>query len=208
MRERPVPPARRASFATPSRPTRRARRHVGTSAATFASRRRVWRASAQGAPNARRDSPGEAAVRSATQPCNADRSSGQSGSRRELCHGGLFRALQSESPVDDKQWLTFWLLFTVFEVGVSVLDILAVYVVPFYGEIKVSLLRSCKPPIKSNNDQYLFFRRFASPSLDSYSSLASLAEQDSSTPCWSPFSSKPTRLPGSTRLSPRRRSTS
>ncbi|GMH81949.1 hypothetical protein TrST_g5844 [Triparma strigata] len=48
--------------------------------------------------------------------------------------------LQSESSVDDKQWLTFWLLFTVFEVGVSVLDILAVYVVPFYGEIKFGFI--------------------------------------------------------------------
>ncbi|GMI26216.1 hypothetical protein TrRE_jg1333 [Triparma retinervis] len=48
--------------------------------------------------------------------------------------------LQSEDSADDKQWLTFWLLFSLFEVGVSVLDLLAIYIVPFYGEIKFGFI--------------------------------------------------------------------
>ncbi|GMH62862.1 hypothetical protein TrLO_g1074 [Triparma laevis f. longispina] len=51
-----------------------------------------------------------------------------------------FRALQSEDSSDDKQWLTFWLLFTLFEITVSILDILAIYIVPFYGEIKFGFI--------------------------------------------------------------------
>lgn len=61
--------------------------------------------------------------------------------RRRKLYAALasFRALQSDGAADDKQWLTFWLLFTLFEVGISVLDVLAIYIVPFYGELKVRL---------------------------------------------------------------------
>ena len=43
-----------------------------------------------------------------------------------FAYAGLksFRAIQSEDPKDDKQWLTFWLLFSVFELIATVTDVL------------------------------------------------------------------------------------
>ena len=51
-----------------------------------------------------------------------------------------FRAIQSEDANDDKQWLTFWLLYTIFEFGTTVTDLFAGYIIPFYVEMKIIFL--------------------------------------------------------------------
>jgi receptor expression-enhancing protein 5/6 len=47
-----------------------------------------------------------------------------------------FRALQSDGLDDDKQWLTFWLLFSLFEFAAMVLNVLG-GIIPFYVELKL-----------------------------------------------------------------------
>jgi receptor expression-enhancing protein 5/6 len=49
-----------------------------------------------------------------------------------------FRAIQSEDAKDDKQWLTFWLLYTLFQTASIVTDVVG-GVLPFYEEIKIGL---------------------------------------------------------------------
>ena len=51
-----------------------------------------------------------------------------------------FRAIQSEDPKDDKQWLTFWLLFSAFELSATVTDVLFGWIIPYYNELKCGLL--------------------------------------------------------------------
>mmetsp|Transcript_55170 Transcript_55170/g.89423 ORF Transcript_55170/g.89423 Transcript_55170/m.89423 type:complete len:131 (+) Transcript_55170:27-419(+) len=56
-------------------------------------------------------------------------------------HAGVksFRAIQSPDPTDDKQWLTFWLLFGLFDLICFVTGILG-FLIPFYDEAKVGFL--------------------------------------------------------------------
>lgn len=58
-----------------------------------------------------------------------------------LAYAGIksFRAIQSPLPDDDKQWLTFWLIYSLFDLVVFVAD-LFLWVVPFYGGIKLAFL--------------------------------------------------------------------
>mmetsp|Transcript_30296 Transcript_30296/g.50340 ORF Transcript_30296/g.50340 Transcript_30296/m.50340 type:complete len:137 (-) Transcript_30296:624-1034(-) len=58
-----------------------------------------------------------------------------------LLYCGLcsFRALQSFGGSDDKQWLTFWLLFSVFDLAAGILDYVS-FVIPFYHEIKLGFV--------------------------------------------------------------------
>jgi hypothetical protein len=51
-----------------------------------------------------------------------------------------FRAIQSEDPKDDKQWLTFWLLLSLFELVATVTDVLLGLIIPYYNELKVGFL--------------------------------------------------------------------
>ncbi len=51
-----------------------------------------------------------------------------------------FRAIQSKDSNDDKQWLTFWLLYSIFELFTIVADLLLGWVLPFYNEIKAAFL--------------------------------------------------------------------
>ncbi len=51
-----------------------------------------------------------------------------------------FRAIQSEEPKDDKQWLTFWLLFSALELVATVTDVLLGWIIPYYNELKCGLL--------------------------------------------------------------------
>ena len=59
-----------------------------------------------------------------------------------FAYAGLksFRAIQSEDPKDDKQWLTFWLLFSVFELIATVTDVLFGWLIPYYNELKCGFL--------------------------------------------------------------------
>jgi len=50
-----------------------------------------------------------------------------------------FRAIQSPDPKDDKQWLTFWLLFGLFDLTCFLTSILG-YILPFYDEAKVGFV--------------------------------------------------------------------
>jgi hypothetical protein len=51
-----------------------------------------------------------------------------------------FRAIQSSDPRDDKQWLTFWLLYSIFELACTLSDFILGGVVPFYNELKCAFL--------------------------------------------------------------------
>jgi hypothetical protein len=50
-----------------------------------------------------------------------------------------FRAIQSTDPKDDKQWLTFWLLFALFDLVCYFTDFVG-WLVPLYDEVKVGVL--------------------------------------------------------------------
>ena len=50
-----------------------------------------------------------------------------------------FRAIQSIDPEDDKQWLTFWLLFSIFEVLCFVTDFV-LWAIPSYNGLKCAVL--------------------------------------------------------------------
>jgi len=50
-----------------------------------------------------------------------------------------FRAIQSTDPKDDKQWLTFWLVFALFDLVCFVADLVG-WLFPFYDEAKVGVL--------------------------------------------------------------------
>ena len=58
-----------------------------------------------------------------------------------LVYCGLFsfRALQSLGGGDDKQWLTFWLLYSLFDLATGVLDYVS-FVIPFYHEAKLGFV--------------------------------------------------------------------
>lgn len=59
-----------------------------------------------------------------------------------LLYAGVrsFRALQSDSLDDDKQWLTFWLLFTLFEFSTTFADYTIGFVLPFYSLGKLAVV--------------------------------------------------------------------
>jgi receptor expression-enhancing protein 5/6 len=59
-----------------------------------------------------------------------------------LLYAGLksFKAIKSNDSNDDTQWLTFWLLYTIFEFGTTVTDLFAGYIIPFYVEMKIIFL--------------------------------------------------------------------
>ena len=50
-----------------------------------------------------------------------------------------FGALKSTGAEDDKQWLTFWFLFTLFDFACTIVDILG-SVIPFYPLIKLGFV--------------------------------------------------------------------
>lgn len=50
-----------------------------------------------------------------------------------------FRAIQSPDPKDDKQWLTFWLLFGLFDLALFVGQLVG-WLIPFYDEMKVAVI--------------------------------------------------------------------
>ena len=51
-----------------------------------------------------------------------------------------FRAIQTTDSGDDKQWLTFWLLFSLFELATKCADYLLGWVLPYYNEAKAAFL--------------------------------------------------------------------
>ena len=59
-----------------------------------------------------------------------------------LLYAGLksFKAIKSKDPSDDTQWLTFWLLYTLFDFITTVADIAIGWILPFYREIKLVFL--------------------------------------------------------------------
>ena len=56
-----------------------------------------------------------------------------------LCGYRSFKALESERNDDDKKWLTFWFVYTVFSFVKSVCDYVA-FAVPFYEEASLGLI--------------------------------------------------------------------
>lgn len=59
-----------------------------------------------------------------------------------LLYAGLksFKAIKSTNAEDDTQWLTFWLLYTIFEFTTTVTDLFGGYIIPFYVEAKIGFL--------------------------------------------------------------------
>ena len=65
-----------------------------------------------------------------------------------ICHSAIclyagvrtFRAIQHSDPKVDKQWLTFWLLFSIFELLTTAADLLLGWAIPFYNEAKAAFL--------------------------------------------------------------------
>ena len=59
-----------------------------------------------------------------------------------LLYAGLksFKAIKSNDSNDDTQWLTFWLLYTIFEFATTVTDLFAGFIIPFYVELKIFFL--------------------------------------------------------------------
>jgi hypothetical protein len=51
-----------------------------------------------------------------------------------------FRAIQANDHTIDKQWLTFWLLYSLFELATTCADFLLGWVLPFYNEVKAAFL--------------------------------------------------------------------
>ncbi len=51
-----------------------------------------------------------------------------------------FHAIQSSDPKDDKQWLTFWLLYSLLELACTLSDFFLGRVIPFYNELKCAFL--------------------------------------------------------------------
>ena len=56
-----------------------------------------------------------------------------------LLYAGLksFKAIKSENKEDDTKWLTFWLLYSVFEFVTTFSDLVGGYIIPMYNEVKV-----------------------------------------------------------------------
>jgi hypothetical protein len=50
-----------------------------------------------------------------------------------------FKALQSSDPADDKQWLTFWLMFACYEYAIFGFGVVG-YFIPFYDEMKMAFV--------------------------------------------------------------------
>merc|ERR1712137_1486093 len=55
------------------------------------------------------------------------------------------KAIESEETEDDKQWLTYWIIFTLFKIIETVADFLISFI-PFYFLIKVVFLIWCYHP--------------------------------------------------------------
>ncbi len=51
-----------------------------------------------------------------------------------------FHAIQSSDSRDDKQWLTFWLLYSLLELACTLSDFVLGHVIPFYNELKCAFL--------------------------------------------------------------------
>lgn len=56
-----------------------------------------------------------------------------------LCGYRSFKALESTGEGDDKQWLTFWLVYTFLAFAKAVLDWVS-FVVPFYNEANIAII--------------------------------------------------------------------
>jgi hypothetical protein len=50
-----------------------------------------------------------------------------------------FQAIQSSDPSDDKQWLTFWLMFACYEYVIFGFGVVG-YFIPFYDEMKMAFV--------------------------------------------------------------------
>lgn len=59
-----------------------------------------------------------------------------------LLYCGLrsFKAIRSVDPNDDRRWLTFWLLFTLFEFATTISDYTLGMVLPLYDEAKLAFV--------------------------------------------------------------------
>ena len=57
-----------------------------------------------------------------------------------FCGYRSFKAIRSTGADDDTRWLTFWLLYTLFEAATTFLDFTIGLVLPFYGEIKLGIV--------------------------------------------------------------------
>ena len=59
-----------------------------------------------------------------------------------LLYAGLksFKAIRSNDKDDDTKWLTFWLLFAIFEFVTTLTDLVGGYIIPLYNEIKIGFL--------------------------------------------------------------------
>ncbi len=85
---------------------------------------------------------------SSNNPINAKCAGGSRQAEYALAHtiiafyAGVksFRAIQSNDPRDDKQWLTFWLLYSLFDLASTLADFFLGLIVPFYNELKVAFL--------------------------------------------------------------------
>mmetsp|Transcript_6048 Transcript_6048/g.7492 ORF Transcript_6048/g.7492 Transcript_6048/m.7492 type:complete len:129 (-) Transcript_6048:650-1036(-) len=51
-----------------------------------------------------------------------------------------FRAIQSEALHDDKQWLTFWFVYALFQFSTCVADYSIGFILPFYNEAKIGVV--------------------------------------------------------------------
>jgi receptor expression-enhancing protein 5/6 len=55
------------------------------------------------------------------------------------CGYASFKALETDRNDDDKQWLTFWLIYTLFAFAKSIADYL-LFIIPFYNEASIATI--------------------------------------------------------------------
>mmetsp|Transcript_1834 Transcript_1834/g.3477 ORF Transcript_1834/g.3477 Transcript_1834/m.3477 type:complete len:163 (+) Transcript_1834:101-589(+) len=76
------------------------------------------------------------------------------------------KAIETDDPEDDKQWLTYWIVFVLFKLVENVADVLISFI-PFYFLFKVAfLVWCCHPSFKGATLVYdLVFKTYVVPAL-------------------------------------------
>ena len=76
------------------------------------------------------------------------------------------KAIETEATDDDKQWLTYWIVFVLFKLVENIADVLVSFI-PFYFFFKVGfLVWACHPSFKGATLVYdLVFKSYIVPAL-------------------------------------------
>ena len=72
------------------------------------------------------------------------------------------KALETPSPLDDKKWLTYWVIYGCFSILEFFADIILFWL-PFYYLIKVGFLTWCMWPNNDNNGALFVYERVVRP---------------------------------------------